>query len=292
MYNIPVVVMKKKHLGILLPLLAILISLTAYAQEDVLRPEGKPGGYENIDYNFRRPAFTIGGEIGANFNLFSSQISWDPALDNSPMQAYTDGSGFSPYFSIMLDVPFSQKYGLQIKLAGDMKTFGNSYTGVADCRDDFTQELTDVNEKLKYSVTGSYLGFSVLFRMNLSPEFVLLAGPVYQMPMGNFEQEVTVSIVNSDCTFPDGTQVVNVTDDLADINSRIGLEIGAGYRIMLAPKTWMVPQIIFQYMLTKFEADEETTDLTREYSIGASDVVMADKMLQSLRFSLGFWFDM
>ncbi|MFP4527540.1 MAG: outer membrane beta-barrel protein [Candidatus Kapaibacterium sp.] len=260
------------------------------AQEDVLRPEGKPGGYD-YEYAYAQPGITFGGEVGLNYNMFSSDMSWSPPLANSPLQAYSEGWGLSPYFAVLIDVPISPKYGFQFKIAGDSKYFSNSHVGVADCYDEFTQEVYDMDEELEYSISGSYLGASLLFRANFTPQFFLLAGPVLQIPIGDFTQDVTIRVLNSDCVLDNGEQTDIINAPVDELNTRVGLEAGIGYKIPIARQVWMVPQLRLQYMFTTFTPDEMSVDITRSYSIGPVDMLLANQMLHSLHLSVGFWFD-
>ena len=57
---------------------------------------------------------------------------------------------------------------------------------------------------------------------------------------------------------------------------------------------FLVPKIGFQYMFTKFANDEsDLIDNSKSLSTGLSPIItLTDKMLHSLQFSLGLWFQL
>ena len=67
-------------------LFAILFVSIATAQEDVLHPRGKKSAYIETETYHPSP-YTLGFEIGANYNLFSQDFVVLPAYPNTACDA-------------------------------------------------------------------------------------------------------------------------------------------------------------------------------------------------------------
>ena len=108
-------------------LLIILITAisvdSATSQEDVLRPKGKPGGYEFLK---DRNPIILGVEGGLNLNFFSQKAVWEPNYPNTAWNAVKSGFGISPFMSFLVDFPLNSNLGIQLKATADFKYFENS----------------------------------------------------------------------------------------------------------------------------------------------------------------------
>jgi hypothetical protein len=119
----------------LLVLMLSFISNAAIADEDVLRPKGKPDGYyENVedDYVFKRSPLALGFEVGGNYNMFSQDISYNPQLNNPVGADQESATGISPFIGVFADFSFNEKFGLHLKLQYNNVYISNTANGLMD----------------------------------------------------------------------------------------------------------------------------------------------------------------
>jgi hypothetical protein len=63
--------------------------------ENVLRPQVERRAGESDKYLYRRSPFTLGIGGGANYNIFSQNMSWATNVPDSPYRSFEKGAGFS-----------------------------------------------------------------------------------------------------------------------------------------------------------------------------------------------------
>lgn len=284
-----------KKLLLVLIIMGIAFPLIAMADEDVLRPNGVKvfsdgGAYEPAG---ERLPITIGIEGGINYNMFSQSISWSSPVPQSVYNTYSTGDGFSPFIGAFVDFPLSQKIGLQFKLSYDKKAFSNDYTCIMDGTNTFTGLREDVTVLNKYESDFSYIGVNLSLRYDITNELVCYLGPTLLVPNGDYIQTSTATVLTKDFYWDVPTQqTVRVQKDTAKNEStRLGLELGLGYKIKLSPNIFLVPQVRYQYMLSKFSDDEIGLDMTR-ILYGTPALEAKDKKLNSLQIALALCFNL
>jgi hypothetical protein len=270
-------------------LLLLTLVLSATAQEDVLRPR--------IPSSLFKP-ITIGVEGGVNFNLFSQTLEQNPVIPGSVLNIFKSGSGFSPFAALMIDLPLTPSLALQLKGTYDAKTFGNTISALYDCPNDIgTVDIANVDAE--YTVNVSYVGIGAALRINATPEIFATIGPIAHFRINDAELATTATIVSpedcqwlSDSRVPNGKVNKETIKDTVYSSTRFGLEVGVGYKVPIAPSIWVVPQLRFQYMLSK-PFDDLTTpkaEATRQNTIGPSTYITKDAMLHSLQLGVALWF--
>lgn len=275
----------------LLASIFLLLSNPAAAQEDVLRPRRASTLFKPV---------TIGLEGGLNFNLFSQTITQTPVIPESFLNALKSGSGISPYVGIVIDLPLSSSLALQVRGTYDSKTFGNKQSAKFDCPGVVSGvEVIDVD--VEYTVTANYGGLGLDLRVDATPNLFFTVGPVAHFLLSDPTVKLTETITTpgSTCQWRDAAgqptagKVFTVSStDSTYTATRIGLEAGVGYKIPLTPSISLVPQLRFQYMLTKLVPDDSTTQIetTRQQTVGTSTYTITDAMLHSLQLGVAVWF--
>ncbi len=292
-------------------ILIFLVSLTfVYSQEDVLRPKGKPGGY---DYTFDRNPFIIGFEGGLNYNMYNQTLAWDDnyyeilGVPNHPtvFDGLESANGLSPHFGVLLDVPINNTIGLQARLSYDMKNYGTTSNGFdwAYFNDfGYLEELMN----LEVDATSAYLTFTPLLRINANENLFFTIGPTFHFLMGDVETTWRPTVVDRTATLDQfifwdrvgaaGQYTADFKTSSADVNeqafsTRVGVEAGVGYKIPVSNGIYLVPQGRFQYMFTKQMEDTywyTLNDIFEEVVFQTT----TDKMLHSLQFALAIWFEL
>jgi hypothetical protein len=92
-------------------------------------------------------------------------------------------------------------------------------------------------------------------------------------------------------TFPNGTKTQQTDLSLVNLNERIGIDIGAGYKIALSRRVFLVPQIRFLFNLSDISATSTGQDKSHQGSKGLVDLNESRTRLHSLKLLLDIWFD-
>jgi len=264
----------------------------ALAQEDVLRPS-------------LPVPLTYGIELGGNYNMFTQDIARPFPLDDSPFNAYADGDGFSWYGLLFADYEFQKGMGVQLKLGLDRKSFGNSFTGVADCaliRPGGSIDYQTVDMTVDYDVSATYLVLGTHFRLDLfnSDAFVTLGPTLHLRLDSTYQRERGTILSEGPCEFLDegGAQIGKVVEVEQYIQSepsaRLGLEGSIGYRFDVSSDLSIAPILRYQFMLTEFIEDRGSGDQYRRYTYrdefpatqGAIPIQISNTVLNSVQLGV------
>ncbi len=261
-------------------------SVLCYSQEDVLRPSGRKGELTEVPH--RKIPIILGAELGLNYNMFTSNMTWSIPGINSPMRVFESGNGVSGLFSLLADYSFTKNAGLQGKLGLDWKNFSNKSTGTAE---DVYNYGSYCDADYDYTISGLYFNLELLFRYNFTDELFMLIGPVFQTPFGKFNMEINGNIRSGDCIFVcSGGKTINIKDDFTP-DTRTGIIAGVGYKYLINNKLWLVPQLRIQFMPTKYGEDERNIqDIFYPYTIPTFDYT--NKHLNSIQLALAIWFEL
>ena len=279
---------------IFIPLLLIFISFSLIAQEDVLRPNGKPG----VDYSkFEKSSFILGVRTGMNYNMFSQDMAYvDYILPNTPYKVFESGGGLSLYLGFLADVSLNEEWGLQFAVDFDNVYFANEDDGLVECTDIDGWLITNAAKaEMEYNYSGLMFDFSILARYNINKNFSILFGPIIRMPIGDFENEFTLTSKEDGCYADVINQRKSVTyESDVEFDSQLGVDFGMLYKIPLSKKMWLVPELHFNYFLNKTNEDILVYDYDRSQQITygeAADVQFSDAFLHSLKLGVAIWFE-
>ena len=289
--------MKKLSNIILFVIMIISCFSTLIAQEDILRPyragESESKKWGPNEKPWYQPVM-MGVELGLNYNSFSQNITWDPAVPKSPNNVFESGSGFSPFLGIMADFELSYDVGLQVKLLWDKKYFTNSYSGEADVVDNLTgiylgrQGAVNVD----YNASVDYFDLNFIVRVNVTKDVFLSLGPSFQFALGDIKQNIDLTTSDPGITFiATGTQNASASGNVV-ANARLGIEFGAGYEYEISKNLYVVPQLRYQLNIFKLAKDSNGLDNWKIYSAGLSNMGFSNAMLNSLQLSVALWFNL
>jgi len=301
-------------------------ALTVSAQEDVLRPNGRPGaiGGTSSSTSTSRAPFVIGIEGGANFNFFGQGYTSDPVIENSPEAALESGFGVSPEFGVFVDVGLSRTIGLQFRLAYDAKAASGSKDGIIDATpqgvvegpgggrvDGFT--ITPMDVTAEHSLTANNLAIALLLRADLTENLFVTFGPIMHMVMGDVTRTDKVTKIGPEDTWitvdydlnpgqydmieRETTVAQNLLPNASGLNSvaeyatsRFGLELGLGYRFALSKSIYLAPNLRYQYMFTPMNGEFAAVDLSQPFSQSTAALTYDPSTLNTLALiiQLGF----
>ena len=275
----------------------LLITGIASAQEDVLRPNGRPGSTSpSSSSSGKGLPFILGLEAGGNFNFFSQSI--DGTWDESPYNVYQNGFGVSPFFGIYADIGLSESFGIGIRLLYDMKSFSNSQDdALLDCFIE-NQGYTVAPISVEYTESISYVTINPVLRWQATPEFFVHFGPVIQLAVDSLTNTTTYTVDESEtCRFFYGTPQESTTlttegSAAADPSTRFGIDLALGYRIALSKTIELVPPLGYQWISTPYSQDVECLDDSRANTIDFAPATATSPMLNSLQLSLALWFNL
>lgn len=282
--------MKKKYL-VILPLILCIAFIYANSQD---------GSYshENNDVNQTKLSksselgIKVGIEAGAALNLFSVDMKWNPVIPNSPLQAIETGTGLSPFIGLIFDFGINDRLGAQLKTDYSGYNTNNVDKGYGDCVDN-SEQLTLTEIETDNSVSGSFFSVSALLRYNITQYLMITAGPFVSMPIGDFEEETILTILNPDCFFiGSGQKYYYSKINKEKVNSFVGIEIGAAYLFKISESISLSPSIQFRYGLTQPFEDNHSSDIFRASSIGISKIEQSNSSIHSLRLGAIVWFDL
>jgi hypothetical protein len=276
-------------------LVLLVLSPTLFAQEDVLRPRIPDGLFKPV---------TLGFELGANFNMFSQtieQVQQTPFVPDTWTEAHKTGTGFSPYAGLMVDLPLGKLISLQFKGTFDSKRFGNTERIKYDSPL-LPGGIRSMDVDWEYSVLVNYIGAGFAVRVNPTPELFATIGTIAHFRLADAENEGTQTIVAPDEGLwtipgkPNSKVNSNSSTDTTYTSTRVGLEVGAGYKIPIAEKFFLVPQLRYQYMFSKLKEDSDpskpTNDGSRLTTAGAFSYTTKDAVLHSIQLGVALWFQL
>jgi len=279
----------------LLALMLLLIAAPAiFCQEDVLRPKwGEDRTKGTSEWDDYYSPFTFGVEAGLNFNAFSQKMTWFQQ-HGTIFNDLENAEGFSPHFGIMGEVPISKNLGIQLKLAYDKKYVAVSTTGY-DYATDYIGNTTKHNMSLDVESKADYFTFTPLLRINITDRWFATVGPTFHFLLGDVETtwkpatKDGSSLVSIDfwnyLGFGNETAGSRTYSDAGKESVRSGIEIGAGYKIPISKKVWLVPQLRLQAMFTNITKDQSISNI-----YGQTIETPENRAMHSLQFALAVWF--
>lgn len=287
-------------------LLLFLFSLTAtsvsFAQEDVIRPNGRPGEAPRARTQRTTKGLTwrLGLETGVNFNNSSRTIGG--ASGTSLFQTYASGSGISPFFGLYVEAQLSPTIAVGARVLYDMKSVqGTKNDVIRDCSiPDPYGGVSFVQAQIaaEFENTISYFTINPVLRFTLADRFFVHAGPVLQVAASKLESRLTQSVSPDEaCRFVDEngdftlTTIESTNTENANPSTRFGLDAGIGYRLPIGSKIDLVPRIGYQFMFTEYAQGTNLIDDTQAITDPpARNVSISTASLHSLQLSLALWF--
>ncbi len=284
-----------------------IITSTLYAQEDVLRPNGRTTssvgsaadktGDGSSSSNKGKTTFALGIEGGIGFNFFSQTLMAGTPQDQ--INTFSQGNGIGGFGAIVADIGFSDMIGIQPRIGYQVMNFSRKGTYKLDCPDQ-SGFGTDTVATIDYSDDNTgfeYYTFGLSIRVTPVKNFMVLLGPTFHFRNAGSTPTVsgTATIASPDhCWFydqiPDGirdsSKTSSFTQQIDNTNNfRAGLDISVAYKIDLNKSWALVPRAGFQYMFTKPAENQTQKDF-----LGNDITVASDRVLNTLQVGIGLWY--
>jgi len=275
------------------------------AQEDVLRPNGRPGDASSSSGRSKKGkglTWRLGLEAGINYSMASRDITG--LIETSPLLAFSTGSGISPLFGIYAEVELTPSIAIGTRVLYDMKSFGNTKSDATlDCiiLDEYgvVVNASTANLNAEYTQTVNYVTINPLIRWSVADRFFVHLGPVLQFATSDIETKIVQTMDDGEiCRFNFGTPDSSTTftstgTDPADPSFRVGLDLGLGYRIPLTKTIDLVPRVGYQFMFTPYGKEETGIDASNAIMSPPERTYTATApTLHSLQASLSLWFSL
>lgn len=317
--------MKKMYALFLLAFGLAVPVVAQQVEEDVLRPRGKsaaevaaessaPSGSSSSGVRY-----SVGGETGFNYNMFSQDLERSVAISNSPEDVLKSGSGLSRTVAFFVDLPVTSFLGIQGKVLADQKKWSNTGKGGLDAlNDDDDLAGTSVIDA-EYETIANYLGAALLLRLDIgSTGFFVTAGPTYQFLIEDITRtdklKISLSQEQIDAGFPAASFPVNYEledGEYSEISrttskpemmlppvfdsqigeyssTRLGIEAGVGYRIPVVSPWLIVPQIRYNRQLSTLATETKTFDTWQETSQEISELTFKNAKVHSIQATISF----
>ena len=295
----------------------ILASTVLFSQsEDVLRPHGRSdqGTAEPKSSKKKDDKVIIGLEAGLNINFMSQPFTYDPNITKSPEEVLRSGTGFSPEVGIFVDFPVAKRVGIQLRLAYDPKSASNTKTGIIDAQREVTLEVVPMETEASYTLSFDALAAAVLARIDLTHNLFVTVGPYLSSALGDIIRSDRLTRLRPDDTFisvdyegnPGQFDEITREDTLAQnmlpavgagtysastyAKSRIGIELGIGFRLNLTKNMFLAPNARYQYMITELNTNFSAVDVSQPFTQNFSTLAYDKGALNSLAFVLQLGF--
>ena len=272
------------------------VHLVHAQSEDVLRPNGRPEG-DPRKSSSSELTFTIGPEVGANFNFFSQPVAG--TFENSTYNVLESGFGVSPFVGLYAEVGVSRTIGIGARLYYDAKSYSNSIDAKQECQlpvEGFGDPFVLADLTAEYCTSVNYITVNPLIRWQPITRLFFHFGPVVQFGMGQITTTTTLSVSeDSECLFNPGTvdesRTQTVEAKIDHVNSiRAGIDLGVGYRFPVAKDIDIVPRLGYQFIVTKLAEGGQFIDDTRQNLEGPKQASFKNASLSSLQASIAVWF--
>ncbi len=317
----------KKHI-LLLATAFMLVAGTLLAQnEDVLRPNGKPGDSQQNNKRSKsmRDQMVLGVEGGGLVSFFSQTLERDVQVSGSPEDALKSASGWGTTYGLFLDIPLSSNFGFQFRANYNKQLFSSSSTadtidaaivGIRPRDAENPQGATVVPMPVQTSVawTTNSISIAALARIIIVDELFLTVGPIASVRVGDVVRHDEIKKTENDTStwisvdyngvsgkYQSISRDVSVATNALPVGAfststyagaRFGLEAGIGYCWRVGPTAYIAPNVRYQYMFSKMNETYQSTDVSRSILQNTSNVTYSNAMLNALAIVLqvGFYF--
>lgn len=284
--------------------------MAAFAQEDVLRPNGRgtsspPSATEPVrtsDEQAPESRLILRGGIEAGLGLHMYGKTVEGVIATSPLTMFNEGAGLTPLYGVYAEVELTPSVALGIRMMVDEKTVNGEKSGLLqDCvifdQNGVPVQVSVTSMKGEFTQTLTFFTLTPLVRFDIAGGLFAQIGPTIHLPAGKLQSTTTFTIDSGeDCFFDFGqpTQSKQFTANAETDNIpiiRLGLDAAIGYRFDVGNNLELVPRIGYQWMLTPLDNEETGVDLSREITdLSVRNYVARPASLHSLQVSLALWY--
>ena len=317
----------KKHILMTATVLTLVAGSLLAQNEDVLRPNGKPGDVQqnNKRSSSNRDKMVLGVEGGGLLSFFSQTLERDVQVTGSPEDVLKSASGWGTSYGLFLDIPLSSSFGFQFRGNYNRQSFSSSSTadtidasivGIRprDRENPQGDEVVPMPVQTSVAWTTNSISIAALARIVIVDELFLTVGPIASIRMGDVVRHDEIKKIETDTSTlisidyngivgryqtisRDVSVATNVFPRGAISTStyaaaRFGLEAGIGYCWRVGPTAYIAPNVRYQYMFSNMNETYQSTDVSRSILQRTSNVTYSNAMLNALAIVLqvGFYF--
>jgi len=317
----------KKHILMTATVLTLVAGSLLAQNEDVLRPNGKPGDVQqnNKRSSSNRDKMVLGVEGGGLLSFFSQTLERDVQVTGSPEDVLKSASGWGTSYGLFLDIPLSSSFGFQFRGNYNRQSFSSSSTadtidasivGIRprDRENPQGDEVVPMPVQTSVAWTTNSISIAALARIVIVDELFLTVGPIASIRMGDVVRHDEIKKIETDTSTwisidyngiagryqtisRDVSVATNVLPRGAISTStyaaaRFGLEAGIGYCWRVGPTAYIAPNVRYQYMFSNMNETYQSTDESRSILQRTSNVTYSNAMLNALAIVLqvGFYF--
>lgn len=284
--------------AVLIIIAICLVTMSSYSQEDVLRPKGRTdGGYSKSDNH----PWAVGLEGGLSYNMYGADLNWTdelgrPTTANSIYNIFESLSGISPHFGVFVDYDLNKMFGIHLKLLYNAISYGNDQDGIVDFRDSQTGVYLGTGiANMELTEKYSFFNIEPNLRINATDDLYFLLGPSFQFGIGTQTSDIIYTenedFVTYNPELPDAGQSSKAESSSADFSdTRVALNIGAGYKIKVGNNLYLAPQLIYNLGLTTYD-DVTIGNINQQVTESIKFLTVSNQSVNQIRFSLTLWFE-
>ncbi len=272
----------------------VLLVTSLQADEDVLRPHGKP---EPVSASPPRgivhSPWALGIELGGMLSLFGQDITQHqtPTYQSN----LTSGSGIGPFLNLAIDYALTDALGIQARLGYEQVHYSMSGFYDAPCETPPGSGFfipTRIERSSSQTIAYWTGGFALRYRTE--SEWIIQGGVTYHS-RSNASFSTTDTITTVTCQFYDNfgtpigqrrTSSGSNTNDFAA--ARWSLDVSVGYRIPLSENVVLIPRLGGQLFLNPLADDDATSGF---HPVLGRIYTFASRRLHALQLALGLWFN-
>ncbi len=278
-------------------LCASIVSMTVAlrADEDVLRPKGRPEPWTGPpSQGLIRNPWALGIEVGGSLSLFGQDVTQYQAP--TYQTNLTSGSGLGPLLNLAVDYAITDAVGIQARLGYDRKHFTISGFIDTPCETPPGSGIY-IPTRVEHttSQTIAYWTGGLALRFRFEENWVVLAGATYHS-RSNASFTDTDTITSGTCQFYDdlGNRLGQRREQSGSNTSaftaaRWSLDLSVGYRIPLSENIIFLPRLAGQIFLTPLAADNASYGY---HPVLGQIYEFTNRRLHALQLVLGVWFNL
>jgi opacity protein-like surface antigen len=284
--------------AVLIIIAICLVTMSSYSQEDVLRPKGRTdGGYSKSDNH----PWAVGLEGGLSYNMYGADLNWTdelgrPTTANSIYNIFESLGGISPHFGVFVDYDLNKMFGIHLKLLYNAISYGNDQDGIVDFRDSQTGVYLGTGiANMELTEKYSFFNIEPNLRINATDDLYFLLGPSFQFGIGTQTSDIIYTenedFVTYNPELPDAGQSSKAESSSADFSdTRVALNIGAGYKFKVGNNLYLAPQLIYNLGLTTYD-DVTIGNINQQVTESIKFLTVSNQSVNQIRFSLTLWFE-
>lgn len=272
----------------------VLLVTSLQADEDVLRPQGKPEPLSVLSSRgIVHSPWALGIELGGMLSFFGQDITQHQAP--TYQSNLTSGSGIGPFLNLAIDYALTDALGIQARLGYEQVHYSMNGIYDAPCETPPGSGFfipTRIERSSSQTIAYWTGGFALRYRTE--SEWIIQGGVTYHS-RSNASFSTTDTITTVTCQFyddfgsPIGQRRTASSSNTSDFAAaRWSLDVSVGYRIPLSENVVFIPRLGGQLFLSPLAGDDVTSGF---HPVLGQIYTFANRRLHALQLALGLWFN-